>query len=142
MTTLSELAEDFPGRVAGSVADRRAGAWVADRLARRVSSRTSTRSRRPSTARRSRSRTSGLPPPATPAERIVVLATRDSPPLATQGADDNASGIAAVLELAHDLRRAPHHAHPIVFLWTDGDAYGALGARDFVTGTATCRSSP
>ena len=62
---------------------------------------------------------------------IVVLANRDSPPLDSQGADDNASGVATVLELARIFTLSTH-AHELVFLWTDGDAYGNLGANAFV----------
>ncbi len=62
---------------------------------------------------------------------IVVLANRDSPPLDSQGADDNASGVATVLESARIFTLSTH-AHELVFLWTDGDAYGNLGANAFV----------
>ena len=59
----------------------------------------------------------------------MVLAPRDSPPLATQGANDDASGTAALVELATVFSGAAHD-HPIVFVSSDGDTSGALGARD------------
>ena len=62
---------------------------------------------------------------------IVVLAPRDSPPLSTQGANDDASGTAALVELAGVFSRGCH-VDPIVFVSTDGDASGALGARAFL----------
>ena len=62
---------------------------------------------------------------------IVLVANRDSPPLSTQGADNNASGVAVLLELARDFATTPHQ-RTMVFLFTDGDSWGGLGARDFV----------
>lgn len=62
---------------------------------------------------------------------ILVIANRDVPARAFQGADDNASGVAVALELARVFTATPHD-HAFVFLFTDGDAAGALGARDFV----------
>ena len=69
-------------------------------------------------------------PAGTQAQRpIVVLAHRDN--IGTSpGADDNASGTGALLELARDLGSASH-SHPIVLVSTDGGAYGGLGAAHF-----------
>ncbi len=61
---------------------------------------------------------------------ILVIANRDVPPVATQGANDNASGVAALLGLARSFTVTAHD-HSIIFLCTSGDAYGALGARRF-----------
>jgi hypothetical protein len=60
---------------------------------------------------------------------IVVLAHRDNVG-STPGADDNASGTGALLELARDLGSASL-AHPILLVSTDGGAYGGLGAEHF-----------
>ena len=65
---------------------------------------------------------------------IVLVANRDSPPLSTQGANNNASGVAVLLELARDFAATPHQ-RTMVFLFTDGDSWGGLGARDFVQGS-------
>ena len=62
---------------------------------------------------------------------IMLIANRDVPPLATQGAGDNASGVAALLALAEAFTVTAHD-HTIIFLCTTGDSYGALGARHFV----------
>jgi hypothetical protein len=69
--------------------------------------------------------------PANPqAQRaIVVLAHRDNLG-SSPGADDNASGTGALLELARDLGTASL-SHPIVLVSTDGGAYGGLGAAHF-----------
>jgi hypothetical protein len=69
-------------------------------------------------------------------EAIVVMAHRDNTG-AGPGANDNASGTAALLELAraYATPAAPPRPqgpnHTIVFLSTDGGAYGALGADRF-----------
>jgi Peptidase family M28 len=60
---------------------------------------------------------------------IVVLAHRDNVG-STPGADDNASGTGALLELARDLGSASL-AHPILLVSTDGGAYGGLGGEHF-----------
>ena len=61
---------------------------------------------------------------------ILVIANRDILPLATQGANDNASGVAMLLELARSFT-VTAHSHTMIFLSTSGDALGALGARHF-----------
>src|SRR5947207_1624004 len=68
-------------------------------------------------------------------DTIVVMAHRDDSGVG-QGANDNASGTAALIELARGyanpgsaLRARP--THRIVFLSTDGGAFGGLGAAHF-----------
>lgn len=69
-------------------------------------------------------------------EAIVVMAHRDNTG-AGPGANDNASGTAALLELARAYAtpaappRPPSPNHTIVFLSTDGGVYGAVGADRF-----------
>ena len=68
---------------------------------------------------------------------IVVLAHRDNTG-ASPGANDNGSGTAALLELARSYAtpqappRAPEPNHTILFLSTDGGAFGGLGAAYFI----------
>jgi hypothetical protein len=64
-------------------------------------------------------------------ETIVVMAHRDNLGL-SPGANDNASGTAALLELARDVGDASL-AHTLVLLSTDGGAYGGLGAEAFAS---------
>ncbi len=130
-TYLQTLVQDFPGRVAGSSADRRAGAWVAQQFAglgltTHVEPFPATVAGQPVSLNDVWAVSSGSAQGA-----IVVLAPRDSPPLATQGANDDASGTAALLELASVFAGAAH-THPIVFVSSDGDTSGALGARHFL----------
>ena len=69
-------------------------------------------------------------------DMIAVIAHRDNTG-AGPGANDNASGTAALLELAAHLRgaaappRPPEPNHTILFLSTDGGAFGGLGAARF-----------
>ncbi len=67
---------------------------------------------------------------------IVVVANRDNSG-ASPGANNNGSGTAALLELARSFAtprappRPPEPNHTILFLSTDGGAFGGLGAAHF-----------
>ena len=70
-------------------------------------------------------------------DAIVVMAHRDNTGVGP-GANDNASGTAALVELARGYAQADtpagervRPAHTLVFLSTDGGAFGALGAVRF-----------
>jgi hypothetical protein len=128
---LKTVAGDFPGRVAGSAADRRAGDWVAAKFAG-AGLATHVDTFRGSVGGRSVAlHNVWAVSPGDAEGAIVVLAPRDSPPQSTQGANDDASGTAALVELAAVFSGAAHD-HTIVFVSTDGDANGALGAHDFL----------
>ncbi len=73
-------------------------------------------------------------PGSTP-DAILVLAHRDDSG-AGPGANDNASGTAALIELARGYGRlgpvaGPKPMHTLVFLSSDGGAYGGYGAERF-----------
>jgi Peptidase family M28 len=68
-------------------------------------------------------------------QTIVVMAHRDDDGTG-QGANDNASGTAALVELARSYSARVTPAHTIVFLSTDGGAFGGLGAAHFVARAA------
>ncbi len=128
---LKTIVEDYPQRVAGTDPDNRLGIWVEqqfkeaglethiDGLAATVNGE-SVALQNVWAVSKGRSRGT-----------IMILANRDVPPLATQGAGDNASGVAALLTLAETFTVTAHE-HTLIFLCTTGDAYGALGARQFV----------
>ena len=83
-------------------------------------------------------------------QKIVVMAHRDGTGLG-RGATDNASGTAALIELARGYARldtsggrGPRDlrvANTIVFLSTDGGAFGALGADEFVRNSPYARDA-
>jgi acetylornithine deacetylase/succinyl-diaminopimelate desuccinylase-like protein len=75
--------------------------------------------------------------PGTLQDTIVVMAHRDDSGVGP-GANDNASGTAALVELARAFARpespiqaAVQATHTLVFLSTDGGAFGGLGAARF-----------
>jgi Zn-dependent M28 family amino/carboxypeptidase len=75
-------------------------------------------------------------------DAIVVMAHRDDTGVGP-GANDNASGTAALVELTRPYARpvapaqgAVQTAHTLVFLSTDGGAFGGLGAVRFVGSSA------
>jgi hypothetical protein len=124
------IVRDFPQRVAGTDPDNRMALWVAQQfkaagLPTHIDGYAATVNGKAVALQNvwaiSKGDTLGS---------ILVIANRDIQGLATQGANDNASGVAALLELARAFTVSAHH-HTIVFLCTSGDAYGALGAHEF-----------
>ncbi len=127
---LVTIVKDFPQRVAGTDPDNRMGIWVDQQframgLETHIDGFTATVNGRDVALQNvwaiAHGRTQGT---------IMVLANRDVPPLATQGAGDNASGVAAMLGLAKAFTVTAHE-HTLIFLCTTGDSFGALGARAF-----------
>lgn len=128
---MRSIATQFPQRVAGSDADNRAGIWLVDQFDR-LGLETHVQGF-PATVDGENVALQNVWAVAKGEAQgtILVIANRDTPPLATQGANDNASGVAALLELARALKVTAHD-RSIVFLATTGDAYGALGSRQFL----------
>lgn len=132
----TELAESFPDRRPGSTGGRRAAAWVVERLEALGLSPTRDRFRSeiPGLGRVSLENVFAESPGRSP-EAIVVMAHRDDTG-AGPGANDNASGTGALLELAGSYSSGalrPRPAHTIVFLSTDGGAWGSAGAERFAS---------
>ena len=63
-------------------------------------------------------------------QTIVVMAHRDNDNSGS-GANDNASGTAVLIELARAYSVRVRPAHTVVFVSTDGGAFGSLGATEF-----------
>lgn len=61
---------------------------------------------------------------------LVVMAHYDSRPL-TPGAADDASGTASIMEAARIMTAGPAPVHDVIFLITDGEEMGLLGAQGF-----------
>jgi hypothetical protein len=131
MEDVSTIATEFPGRVAGSEQDGRCTLWLIDQL-KDLGLEASIESFPAERAGRDvglqnvyaydRGKARGT---------IVLVANRDVVRSTTQGANDNASGVATLLGLARAFALTSHR-HTLLFLWTDGDAEGGLGAADFV----------
>jgi hypothetical protein len=61
---------------------------------------------------------------------LVVMGHYDSRPL-TPGAGDDASATASIMEVARIMATGPAPAHDVIFLITDGEEMGLLGAQGF-----------
>jgi len=134
-----DLATRFPNRVPGSAQAAQAAAWFRAQLAPYgLPIRTETWHERVPGLGRVRLQNIWAVAAGQSPDAIVVLAHRDDTG-AGPGADDDASGTAALIELARGYAQPdtaggqPVRAtHTIVFLSTDGGAYGGLGAKEFV----------
>jgi len=141
--TARDLSTQFPTRTPGSVGAEDAADWVTERLASfgfRVQ-KDRFRATVPGEGRVGLENVIAVAPGRSP-DVLVVMAHRDNLGLG-QGANDNASGTGALLELArgYGLRAAPapgqarapaSPTHTIVFLSSDGGAFGGLGAARFL----------
>jgi Peptidase family M28 len=132
----SELARLYPDRVPGTAGAAGAAEWVRQQLSpyglKVVSDRF--RANVPGVGERTLENqlvtVSGRSP-----DEIVVMSHRDDDG-SGPGANNNASGIAALIQLARSYgssigARAVSPQHTLVFVATDGGAFGALGARRF-----------
>ena len=136
-----QLANNYPDRSAGAIG---AAQWFADQL-RPYGFTTQRNAFDATVAGRGRVHfvnVVAVVPGRSPSE-IVVLAHRDNSGR-SPGANDNASGTAALIELARSYAnpaagsstpataRRVSPSHTIVFLSTDGGAQGGIGAQHFV----------
>ena len=131
MLDLETLATEYTGRVAGSSTDAGAAVWLVQAFQRlgletHIDTFAATLSGRNVALQNVWAVARG-----TAAGSIVIVANRDSPPRSTQGADANGSGTATLLELAR-VFTVTGHQHTLIFLSSDGDAYGGLGADRYV----------
>ena len=135
-----ELATLYPDRSPGSPGSIGAAAWFARQLAPYglVAAHDRFTTRIPGRGRVELENLTAVAPGPSP-ETIVVMAHRDDTGTGP-GANDNASGTAALIELARSYAspagdsaaaRQVATAHTILFLSTDGGAFGGLGAARF-----------
>jgi hypothetical protein len=132
----SELARLYPDRVPGTAGAAGAAEWVREQLSpyglKVVTDRF--RANVPGVGERTLENQLVTVPGRSPDE-IVVMSHRDDDG-SGPGANNNASGIAALIQLARSYgssigARAVSPQHTLVFVATDGGAFGALGARRF-----------
>jgi MFS family permease len=64
---------------------------------------------------------------------VLLVAHYDSVPMGP-GASDDGVGVAALLETARALKSGPPPSNDVIFLFTEGEEVGLLGARAFVGG--------
>ena len=70
--------------------------------------------------------------PGKSAQEIVILAHHDQFAGTTQGADNDGSGIAIMLELAKIFAAEGQPAYTLTFLSSDGEEYGMLGSGHYI----------
>lgn len=133
-----DLARDYPTRVPGSAGARRAAGWYREQLALyALPVRVDTWQEDVPGLGRVELQNLVTVVPGQSSEAIAVVAHRDNRP-ETSGANDNASGTAALIELARPYARSAlgtpgvQPLHTLVFVSTDAGAYGAAGMRRFV----------
>jgi len=138
VTLTRDLAREYPDRSPGSAGAAGAIQWYANALALyRLRTETDAFSATiPGRGRVTLRNLLSVLPGRSP-QAIVVMAHRDNTEIGP-GANDNASGTAALIELARTYARTTTGSaggvtpdHTILFLSTDGGAYGALGAAHF-----------
>jgi hypothetical protein len=136
VTLAKDLATNHPNRYPGSVGGLQAAAWFRDQM-RPYGFNVRTQPFTAAVPGQGRVRLQNLVAQAVgrSPQTIVVMAHRDNDGTGP-GANDNASGTAALVELAraYSVRVTP--AHTIVFLSTDGGAFGGLGAARFLESPA------
>jgi Peptidase family M28 len=126
----TELARQFPDRAPGSAGAAKATDWVAARFdeMQLTPHRDAFDADLPGLGRRNLVNLIAVVPGRSPAT-ILTVAHRDNSGM-NPGANDNASGTGALLELARNAQLT-RPAHTLVFLSTDGGAFGVTGAARF-----------
>jgi hypothetical protein len=69
--------------------------------------------------------------PGETAETIAIIAHYDGQFTSHQAAEDNASGVGVLLELAQVLRQSPHR-RGLIFIATDAEEWGMIGAQRLI----------
>ena len=135
----TELSVNYPDRFPGTVGAQQAVSWFREQLAPyRIETHVEPFTATVPGLGRLHLRNVVARIPGRSPDTIVVMAHRDDEGTGP-GANDNASGTAALVQLARAYsvpRTAPSAhlipAHTILFLSTDGGAFGGLGAAQFV----------
>ncbi len=125
-----EMARNYPDRVPGTAGAARAESWVTKRFddVGLTAQRDEFEANLPGLGKTKLVNIAAVAPGASPAT-IVIIAHRDNSGV-SPGANNNASGTGALLELARNIDTTVRQ-QTVVFLSTDGGAYGAAGARHF-----------
>ena len=74
-----------------------------------------------------------LDPPSAAAAKPILLVCHYDSRMAAAGAGDDGAAVAALLEVMRALKAGPPLARPVIFLATDGEEQGLLGAEAFVS---------
>ena len=142
-TLAKQLAADYPHRTPGSVGAAGAAGWFADQLRPYgLETQSDIWDQRVLGLGHVTLRNLTAVVPGQSPLAIVIMAHRDDTG-AGPGANDNASGTAALIELAREYAQPASDAtlpvqaaHTLVFLSTDAGAWGGVGAERFLKHTA------
>jgi hypothetical protein len=132
-----ELARDYPDRAPGSAGSLGAAAWVSDQLALYGFDPQADRFRARIPGRGRVELQNVVAVARGDSHRAIVITAHRDNDGEGRGANDNASGTAALIELARAFAPAAgttvqtRPSHTLVFVSTDGGAFGALGAARF-----------
>ena len=135
----AELARDYPDRAPGSVGARGAADWVKEQLALYgLGALEDGWDETIPGLGRVHLRNLVTVVPGGTSDAILILSHRDNIGIGP-GANDNASGTAALIELARGYGRLgtiagrPKPQHTLIFLSSDGGAFGGFGAERFAS---------
>jgi hypothetical protein len=125
-----EMARNYPDRVPGTQGAARAEQWMIKRFddIGLTAQRDAFDADLPGLGKTKLANLAAVAPGPSPGT-IVFIAHRDNSG-SSPGANDNASGTGALIELARNIDTTVRQ-QTVVFLSTDGGAYGAAGARHF-----------
>ncbi len=143
-----ELARDYPDRAPGSAGALGAATWVKEQLGLFGLDTVEDRwdETIPGLGRVRLRNLVTVVPGGTP-DAILVISHRDNIGIGP-GANDNASGTAALIELARGYGRLgtiagrPKPQHTLIFLSSDGGAFGGFGAERFASASPLRRPCP
>lgn len=132
LATEREFVALHPNRASGEPNSARAAEWLRVRFTSispdtRIDTWEVSRLHRPLRLRNVVCRVPGDDP-----REVVIVAHHDQSPLTVEGADNDGSGIGVLLELARTLSTEGRPARTLVFVASDAEEYGMLGARRFV----------
>jgi hypothetical protein len=124
-----DFVTQFPQRVLGSLESRQSTGYIQDHLENLGYSRSYTHFDARITGRTQVGRNILAYKQGQTQEILAVVAHLDTARTTTQGAMDNGSGVAVLLELARVFAASPTY-RSLLLVFTDGGEWGSLGARD------------
>lgn len=132
LTTLTDFVEKFPYRSSGQPNSYRATIWLKNEfksygLNCRIDEWEVVNYSKPVRLRNVIAKL-----PGESSKEIVLVAHHDQSPDTIQGADNDGSGIAVLLQLAQIFAPESTPKYTLVFLATDAEEYGMVGARRYV----------
>lgn len=132
LTTLADFVERFPRRHSGQPNNRLAANWLHDEFTRyglrcHLDEWEIVNYSEPVQLRNVIAELTGKS-----GREILIVAHHDQSPATVQGADNDGSGIAILLQLAQIFTSEPTSEYTLTFLSTDAEEYGMIGSRRYI----------